>query len=89
VRVPPEDPSYTLQRVWLSDEEVEEYYYGYSNQVLWPLCHGDVGNITYDLDAWMDDIFRTVEDLRTEASDERVERDGNDGQSAEADGRNV
>ncbi|WP_135826209.1 alpha,alpha-trehalose-phosphate synthase (UDP-forming) [Halorussus ruber] len=52
VRVPPEDSSYTLQRVWLDDEEVEEYYYGYSNQVLWPLCHGDVGNITYEPRFW-------------------------------------
>jgi len=52
VRVPPEDPAYTLQRVWLDDEAVDEYYYGYSNQVLWPLCHGDVGNITYEPRFW-------------------------------------
>jgi len=25
VRVPPEDPSYTLKRVWLDDDEIEEY----------------------------------------------------------------
>ena len=39
VRVPPEDPRYTLQRVWLDQRDIEEYYLGYSNQVLWPLCH--------------------------------------------------
>jgi trehalose 6-phosphate synthase len=39
VRVPPEDPSYTLRRVWLTDEEEEGYYYGFSNEGLWPLCH--------------------------------------------------
>ena len=39
VRVPPESPSYTLRRVWLSDDAVEGYYRGFSNQVLWPLCH--------------------------------------------------
>lgn len=39
VRVPPSNPAYTLRRLWLTDEEVTEYYYGYSNQVLWPLCH--------------------------------------------------
>ncbi|WP_227380771.1 alpha,alpha-trehalose-phosphate synthase (UDP-forming) [Haladaptatus halobius] len=40
VQMPPEEEAYTLQRVWLSEEEVEGYYYGYSNRVLWPLCHG-------------------------------------------------
>jgi trehalose 6-phosphate synthase len=39
VRVPPEDPSYTLRRVWLTEEEEEGYYYGFSNEGLWPLCH--------------------------------------------------
>jgi len=39
VRVPPEDPSYTLRRVWLSHHDVHRYYLGFSNQFLWPLCH--------------------------------------------------
>jgi trehalose 6-phosphate synthase len=39
VRVPPEDPRYTLRRVWLSKEEENKYYYGFSNEGLWPLCH--------------------------------------------------
>ncbi|HDT13862.1 MAG TPA: trehalose-6-phosphate synthase [Candidatus Aminicenantes bacterium] len=39
VAVPPEDPSYTLRRVWLSKEEEDRFYYGYANEGLWPLCH--------------------------------------------------
>jgi alpha,alpha-trehalose-phosphate synthase [UDP-forming] len=39
LRVPPEDPHYTLRRVWLNKEEQEGYYYGFSNEGLWPLCH--------------------------------------------------
>jgi alpha,alpha-trehalose-phosphate synthase [UDP-forming] len=39
LRVPPEDPSYTLRRVWLSKDEEEGYYYGFANEGLWPLCH--------------------------------------------------
>ncbi|MBX3354687.1 MAG: trehalose-6-phosphate synthase [Phycisphaeraceae bacterium] len=39
IRVPPEDPSYTLRRIWLSKEEEEGYYYGLANSALWPLCH--------------------------------------------------
>jgi alpha,alpha-trehalose-phosphate synthase [UDP-forming] len=37
--VPPDDPRYTLRRVWLSQEEEEGYYYGFANEGLWPLCH--------------------------------------------------
>jgi len=37
--VPPEDPRYTLRRVWLSKAEEQGYYYGFANEGLWPLCH--------------------------------------------------
>jgi trehalose 6-phosphate synthase len=39
VRVPPDEESYHIRRVWLSQEEQEGYYYGFSNEGLWPLCH--------------------------------------------------
>jgi len=39
VVVPPEDPAYTLRRVWLSKKEEQGYYYGFSNEAIWPLCH--------------------------------------------------
>jgi trehalose-6-phosphate synthase len=39
IRVPPEDPSYTLRRVWLTEAQEQGYYYGFSNEGLWPLCH--------------------------------------------------
>ena len=39
VRVPPEDPSYTLRRVWLTHHDIHRYYLGFANQFLWPLCH--------------------------------------------------
>jgi trehalose 6-phosphate synthase len=39
LRVPPEDPRYTLRRVWLTPREEEGYYFGFSNEGLWPLCH--------------------------------------------------
>ena len=37
--VPPDDPTYTLRRVWLTREEEQGYYYGFANEGLWPLCH--------------------------------------------------
>jgi len=39
VAVPPENPSYRLRRVWLTKEQEEKYYYGFSNEGMWPLCH--------------------------------------------------
>lgn len=39
VGVPPDHPKYTLKRIRLSEEEVELYYRGFSNQTLWPLFH--------------------------------------------------
>jgi trehalose 6-phosphate synthase len=39
VGVPPENPSFTLRRIWLSEEEERGYYYGFANEGLWPLCH--------------------------------------------------
>jgi trehalose-6-phosphate synthase len=37
--VPPDHPEYVLRRVFLSDEEYDGYYFGFSNEGLWPLCH--------------------------------------------------
>lgn len=39
LRVPPEAPGYTLRRLWLNKQDINQYYYGYANQLLWPLCH--------------------------------------------------
>src|SRR3712207_5986213 len=39
VRVPPENPSYTLRRVWPTHHDIHRYYLGFANQFLWPLCH--------------------------------------------------
>jgi trehalose-6-phosphate synthase len=39
VRLPEENPTYTLRRVWLDAGEESGYYYGFANEGLWPLCH--------------------------------------------------
>jgi Trehalose-6-phosphate synthase len=52
VGLPPEDPSYTLRRVRLTDAQLAGYYYGYSNQVLWPLCHLDTNYVSVEPGYW-------------------------------------
>jgi trehalose-6-phosphate synthase len=39
LRVPPEEPMYQLRRVWLTQQENNGFYLGFSNEGLWPLCH--------------------------------------------------
>jgi trehalose 6-phosphate synthase len=39
IGVPPDEPQYMLKRVWLTKEEEKGYYYGFSNEGFWPLCH--------------------------------------------------
>ena len=39
LRVPPDNPRYTLRRVWLNKKQEQGYYLGFSNEGLWPLCH--------------------------------------------------
>lgn len=52
VHVPPEDPQYTLRRVWLTKQEEDGYYYGLSNDAIWPLCHVSYTRPTFSESDW-------------------------------------
>jgi trehalose 6-phosphate synthase len=52
VEVPPESPKYTLRRLWLTKEEENHFYYGFSNEGLWPLCHIAHTRPTFRNDDW-------------------------------------
>jgi alpha,alpha-trehalose-phosphate synthase [UDP-forming]/trehalose-phosphatase len=54
VPVPVAKPAYTLKRVWIGVSEVENYYHGYSNQVLWPLCHITLDRVYFRKKFWED-----------------------------------
>ena len=51
VMVPPDSPSYPLRRIWLTPDEEANYYAGFANEGLWPLCH----------EAHVRPIFRAVD----------------------------
>jgi trehalose 6-phosphate synthase len=53
LRVPPDLPSYTLRRVWLTTEEVKGYYEGFANEGLWPLCHIAHTRPTFRPEDWL------------------------------------
>ncbi|MFH1735460.1 MAG: trehalose-6-phosphate synthase, partial [bacterium] len=45
INLPPNNPSYTFYPVPLSSDEVSDFYYGFSNSVLWPLSHYFTDNL--------------------------------------------
>ena len=70
IQVPPEDPSYTLRRVWLTQEDVLNYYHGYSNRFLWPLCHLTLDRVVYRQKYWT--AYQRVNERFTDAILEEV-----------------
>jgi trehalose 6-phosphate synthase len=63
--VPPDDPSYTLRRVWLTKEQENGYYYGLSNEGLWPLCHMVFRRPAFDPNHWS--TYKEVNQLFAQA----------------------
>ena len=70
VQVPPDDPCYTLRRVWLTKAQEEGYYYGLANGGLWPLCHITFTRPTFNPHDW--DTYRQVNQLFADAVLEEV-----------------
>ena len=63
--VPPENPTYTLRRVWLSEEQEAGFYYGLANGGLWPLCHVTFTPPVFRPEDW--DRYREVNRLFADA----------------------
>ena len=61
IQVPPEESRYTLRRVWLTKEEEAGYYYGFSNEALWPLCHVAYTRPTFKSADW--ETYKKVNEL--------------------------
>ncbi len=65
IGVPPEHPEYTLRRVWLSKADEDDYYYGFANQALWPLCHIAYQRPIFEAQDW--EAYRRVNHQFAEA----------------------
>ena len=57
---------HSFHPVFLSQEQIENYYEGYCNNVLWPLCHYFFAYIQYDQKTWQ--TYREVNHLFFEAA---------------------
>jgi len=70
VPVPPSSGSYKLKRVWLTEEEVDRYYMGFSNEAMWPLCHIVFQRPKFDDDDWY--TYKNVNRLFADAVLEEI-----------------
>jgi trehalose 6-phosphate synthase len=70
IRVPPDDPCYTLRRVWLAKEEEDGFYNGVANAGLWPLCHTVFTRPEFNPRDWP--IYRRVNEKFADAILEEV-----------------
>jgi trehalose 6-phosphate synthase len=61
VSVPPNEPRYSLKRIWLSKEEENGHYLGFSNQALWPLCHIVYTRPVFDEHDW--NVYKKVNQI--------------------------
>lgn len=73
VSVPPENPTYKIRRVWLTKEEEEGYYYGFSNEGMWPLCHIAHTRPTFRTSDW--DYYKSVNEKFAQAVIEEARTD--------------
>src|SRR5512142_2495594 len=51
-QMPPRKPRFTLRYLSLTPDQRQSFYYGLSNNALWPLCHSFLGRVRYDLSEW-------------------------------------
>ena len=65
IMVPPDQPLYTLRRIWISEEEQDGYYYGLANEGLWPLCHIAFTRPVFREDDWQ--AYRSINERFADA----------------------
>ncbi len=73
IMVPPDLSCYALKRIWLTKEQENGYYLGFSNEALWPLCHLAYVPPSFDESNWnfYKNVNRCFADAVLEEIDDR------------------
>ncbi|MGA1869963.1 MAG: alpha,alpha-trehalose-phosphate synthase (UDP-forming) [bacterium] len=58
MKVADKNTGYSLKPVSLTEEEIEKYYYGFSNEIIWPLFHDLPSRCNFDSTYW--DVYQKV-----------------------------
>lgn len=69
----PDQAGYTLKRVQLSQEEKEGFYYGFSNEVMWPISHTFISKANFKKEYWQS--YKKVNQKYAESVLEELEED--------------
>jgi alpha,alpha-trehalose-phosphate synthase [UDP-forming] len=72
VAVPPDNPAYSLRRVWLRNEDVAGFYLGFANSALWPLCH-----VTFTPPAFRENDWQAYQKVNRVFADAVLQEAGN------------
>jgi trehalose-6-phosphate synthase len=73
VQVPPYEEKYTLRRIWLTKEQENHFYYGFSNEGLWPLCHIAHTRPTFRIEDW--EQYKAVNQIYAKAVLEEIKNE--------------
>jgi trehalose 6-phosphate synthase len=73
VLVPPFENKYTLRRIWMTKEQENRFYYGFSNEGLWPLCHIAHTRPVFRKEDW--DAYCEVNEMYAKAVLEEIENE--------------
>ncbi|PUU94980.1 MAG: trehalose 6-phosphate synthase [Halanaerobium sp.] len=69
----PDQNGYTLKRIELSEEEKSGFYYGFSNEIMWPISHTFISKANYKKDYWQS--YQQVNQKYAESVLEELEDD--------------
>jgi len=72
VKVPDEN-GYTLKRIQLSEEEKNGFYYGFSNEVMWPISHTFISKANYKKEYWQ--YYKKVNKKYADSVKEELQED--------------
>ena len=73
VLVPPFENKYTLRRIWMTKDQENRFYYGFSNEGLWPLCHIAHTRPVFRKEDW--DAYCEVNEIYAKAVLEEIENE--------------
>lgn len=59
------DGNYMLKRLFFDKDDLENYYYGFSNQIMWPLCH-----VAFEQPLFHDDWYEGYKKVNKEFAQE-------------------
>jgi len=71
VGIPQDGPRYSLRAITLTEQEVNHYYHGFSNRVLWPLSHYFLDRCHFRTEYW--DGYKRVNEKFAKAFREAYE----------------